>query len=205
VSTSISLLLPTYMRHDELVHALDSVERTISKPCELEIVAHCIYDDLIALEILEERTDRIILSERVGYKTLPASINAMADVAAGDWLFPFADDVVCETQGWDDVIREYDTKQPTLLVCSERGRWFPVISRAAYQAMGCVTQSQFYDEWLWAVFMRGAPLRMFRDVPVKFTNKLVCKDKIEGLSIQERCAYDDSVSEAAQRLSEWRG
>ena len=148
---------------------------------------------------------RCIGGPHTGYRGLPDAINLLAGACAGDWLFVFADDVGCDTPGWDDVIRRYDHTVPTLLTCEHSQRndfWFPVISRPAYERLGCVTRSQFHDVWLGAVFDRALPGNVHRRIPAHFTDRIVCADSLTRLTRDERSAYDASIDEAASRLRE---
>jgi len=202
----ISLLLPTYRRPLELAETLANVRRKADKPGLLEIIVHTVFDDHETGSLaLGHLCDLRITSHHVGYQCLPEAINLMAKVATGDWLFPFADDVVCETRGWDQVIRRFDHKTPMLLSCENNhgnSIWFPILSRTAYERIGCVTRSQFHDIWLQDVF-RWADLwgNVRLCIPAKFTNRVVAKASYHGLSPQGKAEYQVSAKEAGERLA----
>ncbi|MGD1146972.1 MAG: glycosyltransferase family A protein [Thermoanaerobaculaceae bacterium] len=199
----ISLLLPTRHRADELRRTLDGLERAAACPELLELLVYADHHDAPTLAVLYEFSCQAIVGRNDGYSELPRLINEMVELATGDWLFVFADDVGCETPAWDDVIRRYDHTVPALLTCeNNQGNdfWFPVLSRPAYEAMGCVTRSQFHDIWLGEVFRRAGCL-VHRRIPARFTDRIVCPMSMDRLSPDERSAFDRSVDEAAARLA----
>jgi len=202
----ISLLLPTWGRPEELRRTLADVLSTVARPELLEVLLYV--QDGPTAELLDSgelRCSGVIADAPCGYRGLPVAINALAERASGDWLFVFADDVGCDTAGWDDVIRRYDHAAPLLLTCqNNRGNrdWFPIISRAAYERLGLVTASQFHDVWLAEIFDRARPGSIHRGIPAQFTDRLVCSDTLGGLSDAERLAYRASIEDAVLRLRE---
>lgn len=204
----ISFLLPTYRRPQELRRTLEDVWTSVAQPDRLEVILSVTDDDAETIRLLpftDLPSMAYLIRPHAGYKGLPEAINEVAKFACGDWLFVFADDVGCDTPGWDDVIRRYDHTVPTLLTCANnRGFpvWFPVISRPAYEAIGCVTQSQFHDMWLGAIFDRARPANVHRLIPAHFTDRIVCPHSLAGLTVEERAAYEASIEAAVARLKE---
>lgn len=208
----ISLLLPTHERPVDLRQTLDSLRATIADAAAVELLVYQAEGDVatehvMTREILQSFWSqvRVLTGPHTGYRGLPRSINALAAASRGDWLFVFADDVVCDTARWDDVIRHHDHTSPALLTCqNNRGNslWFPIISRPAYEAMGVVTLSQFHDEWLDRVFRRAAPHAVHRSIPAHFTDRIVHTDHLARLSAAEVRAFDLGILHAAERLGE---
>lgn len=208
--TTISLLLPTYGRPAELRRTLADLVATVARPALLDVVVYAVGDDRDTLAVIAEAARsspfavELTVGPHLGYRGLPTAINTAARFAGGSWLFVFADDVGCDTTGWDDVIRSYDHTVPTLLTCDNdrhNPAWFPVISRPAYEAMGLVTASQFHDVWLGAVFGAAGCTEVHRAIPAHFTDRLVHTDGLSRLSDAERLAYDQSIADAAARLA----
>jgi len=204
---TISLLLPTYRRPAELRRTLEDVCRTVAQRASCEVLVW-LPDDADSHEVCEDFKRGPVnfdvwYGSHVGYRGLPRAINTLAGMATGDWLFVFADDVTCDTPGWDDVIRRYDHTRPTLLTCDNDRhniRWFPIISRPAYEAMGVVTLSQFHDEWLDRVFWRAAPDAVHQAIPACFTDRIIADEALHRLSPAERLAFDLGVAHASELL-----
>lgn len=198
---TISLLLPTHGRPDELRQTLRSVSETCARPSEIELLIYAARDDEPTKDAIPW-CDELVLGPHTGYRGLPRAINALAAQARGDWLFVFADDVGCDTPDWDDIIRQYDHTVPTLLTCAnDRSNplWFPIISRPAYEAMGVVTLSQFHDVWLDRVFQQARG-PMHQGIPAHFTDRLVAPASLQHLSPHERHAFDFGIHHAAELL-----
>ena len=199
----ISLLLPTRRRAAELRLTLEALAATVAHPGFVELIAYADHHDSPTLAVLDEFPSRVIVGQNDGYAALPRLINEMAELATGDWLFVFADDVGVDTPAWDDVVRRFDHTSPNLLTCeNSQGNdfWFPVLSRPAYEAIGCVTQSQFHDVWLGEVFRRaGRPVQ--RRIPAHFTDRIVCPMSMSHLSPEGLAAYERGIDDAAKRLA----
>ena len=209
----VSLLLPTYGRAGELRRTLADVYSTVARPDRLEVLVYAVHQDDDTRRVLRDfehprtcgRGPVAMFGPHTGYAGLPTAINLLAEsVSPGaGWLFVFADDVGCNTEGWDDVIRQHDDSVPTLLTCQNNASntyWFPVLSRPAYEALGCVTESQFHDVWLGAIFDRAAPGNVHRSIPAHFTDRLVCPQSFAQLHKDQAAAYHSSVERGAARL-----
>lgn len=206
----ISLLLPTYRRPAELQRTLADVWTSVARPAYLQVLLHVADDDDETMKLfpmLDLPNMTGIRGPSTGYAGLPSAINRLAEMADGDWLFVFADDVGCDTPGWDEVIRRYDHTAPTLLTCeNDRGNdfWFPIISRPAYQALGYVTGSQFHDIWLGAIFDRALPGNVHRRIPAHFTDRIVAPLSVHGLPPDQVAEYRRSIDEGVARLAALR-
>ena len=101
----ISLLLPTRRRAAELRLTLEALAATVAHPGFVELIAYADHHDSPTLAVLDEFPSRVIVGQNDGYAALPRLINEMAELATGDWLFVFADDVGVDTPAWDDVAK----------------------------------------------------------------------------------------------------
>lgn len=210
----ISLLIPAY-RASELQRTLESVWKTVRDDEKLEIVVHSVLGDEKTAKLLGNWVHKSISSDRTGWETLPVTFNALAKVSSGDWLFQIGDDTSCHTYGWDEIIRRYDHTVPALLTPREthyesmmetfgpnRFELFPIISRKAYEKMGCLTRSLYHDAWLHEVFER-AGIDEAKRIPAYFTNRIFSNESYGRLEKEPPEAQQEfwrTVDEAAAQL-----
>ena len=179
----ISVLIPAY-RPKQLEITLNSIWKTVHETDRVEVVVHAVTGDQETLDLLGSWVQKVITSGRTGWESLPETFNALARACSGDWLFQMGDDTSCHTYGWDETVRRYDHTVPALLTPRETHyeslmetfgpntfELFPIISRPAYERMGCLTRSLFHDAWLHEVFER-AGIDEAKRIPAYFTNRI---------------------------------
>lgn len=93
--------------------------------------------------------DQVIrFDERAGYGRLHEYFNRLASVAHGDWLMPWNDDCVMQTDGWDQIIEA----EPPALVLAPHSHHdplivLPIIPRAWTVACGHYAKLLHVDSW----------------------------------------------------------
>lgn len=210
----ISLLIPAY-RPKELERTLESVWKTVRDDENLEIVVHAVLGDEKTANLLGNWVHKTIFSDRTGWESLSQTFNALAEACSGDWLFLIGDDTTCHTYGWDEIIRRYDHTVPNLLSVRETHdecleemglkpnfELLPVVSRPAYEKIGCLTRSLYHDTWVHEVFERGG-IDEIRRIPAYFTNRIFSSDSYGNLAKETpevQREFWRTVDEAAAKL-----
>ena len=109
----ISLLIPTRDRPSNVRRAVDSVKNTVSQPDLVEILFYVdLDDDTFPTEVLGKNV-RIVRGPRMWLSVLQ---NILYANAFGEILMYSADDVVYETQAWDEKVRDMINSEKDKLV-----------------------------------------------------------------------------------------
>tara|TARA_R110000751_G_scaffold176108_2_gene282276 strand:+ start:154 stop:846 length:693 start_codon:yes stop_codon:yes gene_type:complete len=163
----ISLFLNTRKRVGLLNNLLSSLYATAHDVSNIEVFVTIDSDDSESKEFLEN-TNLDNLKVRVIDRpsNLHVSINEMAKIATGDFLFVLNDDVIFRTYHWDKkIIDSYDPSQILYVATndnsvdkteSRRYSSFPILTRASYEALGFFMSEKFVshggDVHLWRIF-----------------------------------------------------
>lgn len=110
-----SVLIPSRGRPDRLVKAIDSLYKSVSDPDQIEIILKLDNDDLenVPFSFFKNlKYSKIIISDRrKGYDSLGDFYQEMSDVALGDWVWIYNDDVTIEFsetgKRWDEQLKEF--------------------------------------------------------------------------------------------------
>jgi hypothetical protein len=160
----ISALIPSRNRPDGLIHAVESLRSNASRASNVEILVAIDMDDEETLKVSSLIAPcKIYVCERYGYKRLHEYYNTLANLAQGGWLLLFNDDAECVTKLWDTNVEAHDETIPRYL-CGTTNHseypCFPLISRKAYEVMGCFSRHRSNDGFLKEVFERRWPQAM---------------------------------------------
>ena len=114
----ISVLLPTRGRQEVLKDSITGLIEKASNPSEVEILFGVDEDDQGVIEYIKNDLKPLFDKHKVearasvfkplGYDNLHVYVNTLAGAATGEWLFFWNDDCIMESEGWDDVIKQYD-------------------------------------------------------------------------------------------------
>lgn len=96
----ISVLCPTRGRPDSMRRSAATLLDHATHPDRVEILTACDDDD----PRLADYDIPTLIGPPLGYRGLHRYVNTLADVARGEWLFLWNDDVEMLTDGWDEVV-----------------------------------------------------------------------------------------------------
>ena len=158
----ISVLLPTRGRQEVLKHSITTLIEKASNPSDIEILFGVDEDDHEVLEYIrndlmplfdEHKVEaRASIFKPLGYENLHVYVNTLAGAATGEWLFFWNDDCVMVTEGWDDVIKEYDGQFKLLgPKDNHEGHPYailPIVPKDWFILMGHLSQNAQNDAWL---------------------------------------------------------
>ena len=84
---------------------------------------------------------------RHAYRGIHHYYNELAEKSTGDWILPWSDDAVMETEGWDDIIR---AQGGGLKILNATGKLnlFPIVTRQLYEVLGHWSLQTHCDSWL---------------------------------------------------------
>jgi len=108
----VSVLLPSKKRLLRLLDCMDSITATATFPESVQFCIRLHSDDVRTLDsissILSMATNvRIIVGSPLGgYSDLASFYQDAALIADGEWVWIMNDDVISETQGWDEMLRK---------------------------------------------------------------------------------------------------
>lgn len=164
----ITLILNSRKRVQLLGNLLESVRRTVSDLSKIEILIGIDRDDKDTIDFSNTEAGR---TEGTSYNfgdrpsNLHVSLNRLARMATGDYIFVLNDDVEFVSKDWDVEINSIDHKsiwyigtQDNSADKEQGGQYssFPILTRAAYQALGYFMSEAFVglggDVHLWRVF-----------------------------------------------------
>lgn len=126
----VSFLLPTRTSEtntewQDLINALQSIIELSSKKFDWEVLIAIDNDDTETLakiptieKIFEPHTFcncRIEIMERQGYNNLEKYYNYLGELAKGEFLFFWNDDVIMVTPNWDEILKEDFTLFPEMI------------------------------------------------------------------------------------------
>lgn len=172
----ITILLPTRGRTEALLTALKSVVEAAARPDLLEVMLAFDDDDQGSIGYFTENIApwlsttgaefKALEYPRFGYNRLHLYINSLVENSSAPWILFWNDDAVMKTQGWDDVIRQYQDK--FLLLRAETNHEhpyaiFPIFPREWAEVCGHVSEHPLNDAWLSQV---GYLLDIVEDVPI---------------------------------------
>ena len=158
----ISVLLPTRGRQEVLKHSITTLIEKASNPNDIEILFGVDEDDQQVIEFIrndlkplfdEHKVEaRASIFKPLGYENLHVYVNTLAGAATGEWLFFWNDDCVMVTEGWDDVIKEYDGQFKLLgPKDNHEGHPYailPIVPKDWFILMGHLSQNAQNDAWL---------------------------------------------------------
>ena len=114
----ISVLLPTRGRTEVLRKSLKSLVEKATKPERIEILFGIDEDDTDTLDYIKDVISvdlkelgiesRASIFKPLGYENLHIYVNTLAGNAQGEWLFFWNDDCLMVSEGWDEVIDQYN-------------------------------------------------------------------------------------------------
>jgi hypothetical protein len=163
----ISLFFNTRKRIGLLNNLLSSIYNTVQSADNIEIFVTVDNDDFESKEFLDSLNfPNLNVRSIEKPSNLHTSINEMAEMASGDFLFVLNDDVIFRTFHWDrKIIDNYNPEEILYIATHDNsvdktnhGRYasFPILTRAAYQALGFFMSEKFVshggDVHLWRVF-----------------------------------------------------
>ena len=158
----ISVLLPTRGRRETLRKSLDSLVSKANHPERLEILFGVDEDDQSVIDYIKEEIAedlkevgieaRASIFKPLGYENLHIYVNTLAGAATGDWFFFWNDDCLMVSEGWDDVIDQYNGQFKLLgPKDNHNGHPYailPIVPRDWFILMGHLSQNPQNDAWL---------------------------------------------------------
>lgn len=168
----ISVLCPSRGNPEWLKRSAKSLRSTARGEFELLVAADD--DDPVTIETAAEAADTTVVLPRAGYARLHVYYQALADIAAGDWLLVWNDDCIMLTPGWDVIIRALppevlvaDVQSPHSPLCC-----LPAVRRSAVEAIGTFSSDNPHIDTFWQDVanslgvMRAVPVRASVESPV---------------------------------------
>lgn len=160
---SISILCPSRGRPELAKRMAESAVRTCVDPKGLTIAFYLDHLDPTVMEYVSTPyTTKVIGVDG------PTSYawNELAKTFTADIMILCGDDVVFETEGWDEILRKAATENPVGVFSfdDERsplgtGHPHPAVTRMAYEALGYIANPMFYhwyvDTWLREVALKA--------------------------------------------------
>ncbi len=158
----ISVLLPTRGRQEVLKDSITGLIEKASNPSEVEILFGVDEDDQGVIEYIKNDLKPLFDKHKVearasvfkplGYDNLHVYVNTLAGAATGEWLFFWNDDCIMESEGWDDVIKQYDGQFKLLgPKDNHNGHPYailPIVPKDWFILMGHLSQNPQNDAWL---------------------------------------------------------
>jgi hypothetical protein len=155
---NIAVLLATHKRTDALSRSLFSLIDRAQDLASIEFRFGIDNDDDIGMthfvEVIQPELDRrgvnyeAIGFEPMGYMGLNKYYNTLAKDADADWLWVWCDDAICETDAWDQRIRECTGEFRLLKVHTHNEHpysIFPIYPREWHDTLGYLSQHQLID------------------------------------------------------------
>lgn len=164
---TVSVLMPSRGRFELAKKAAES----LGNGQDYELLVAIDYDDP-QFEQYTKWFNGCLVMERLGYGGLHHYYNDLAETAGGDWLMLWNDDAIMETEGWTDIISEYDHTRPQVLNVWQKDtpdNLFPLISRKWYEIVGHFSLNTHADSWVQQI---GERLNIQVSVPgIKITHQ----------------------------------
>lgn len=190
----ISLLLPTRKRIKFLSRCLESLKGSDSN--DYEVIFRLDDDDSDTLDYvksLDSIQKKIIVGPRLGgYADLHVYYNECCEIAEGDFLWLFNDDITIKEKNidWASIMLEYKDREIVLDIVSYyttmpdqimKGM-FPAMHRKLYEVLGHFSLNNHNDSYLIEVFRKGNPeLWKILETPSLWTYRNEMGDDITGL------------------------
>jgi len=172
----ISVQLPTRGRPKDVIEIVNSLIENVSSIDNIEILLKLDDDDIDSINTLKNELSehigslvKIVVTPRLGgYFDLPTHHYSLSEVADGEWLFLFNDDLRLLTKDFDLLVRPYQGQVKFLHsndVTRCEGWYFPFIHRDIIKTLGHLSIGTPYcDGWLRVV---GEKLDIIEFIPVK--------------------------------------
>ena len=158
----ISVLLPTRGRTDVLRKSLDSLVSKAKNPERIEILFGVDEDDLATIDYIKEEIAedlkkvgieaRASIFKPLGYENLHIYVNTLAGAATGDWMFFWNDDCLMVSEGWDEVIDQYNGQFKLLGPKDNHAGHpyaiLPIVPKDWFILLGHLSQNPQNDAWL---------------------------------------------------------
>jgi hypothetical protein len=158
----ISVLLPTRGRTEVLRKSLKSLVEKATKPERIEILFGIDEDDTDTLDYIKDVISvdlkelgiesRASIFKPLGYENLHIYVNTLAGNAQGEWLFFWNDDCLMVSEGWDEVIDQYNGQFKLLgPKDNHNGHPYailPIVPKDWFILMGHLSQNAQNDAWL---------------------------------------------------------
>jgi hypothetical protein len=155
---SIAVLLATHKRTDALSRSLFSLIDRAQDLDSIQFIFGIDNDDDIGMthftSVIQPELDHCNINyeaigfEPLGYMGLNRYYNTMAEHADADWLWVWCDDAICETDGWDQRIRECTGEFKLLKVHTHNEHpysIFPIYPAAWHECLGYLSRHQLID------------------------------------------------------------
>jgi hypothetical protein len=146
----ISVLLPSRGRPGALADTVAGLLELASRPEDVQVLVAADPDDTDTIStVLPEQATIWTAPERYGYPRLHEYVNALAEQAAGAWLWLWNDDARILTPGWD--MQVAGARQAVLWPHSNdiaSCNTFPIWPRAWTDHLGHVSLSPHCDSWI---------------------------------------------------------
>jgi hypothetical protein len=155
---SIAVLLATHKRTDALSRSLFSLIDRAQDLDSIQFIFGIDNNDHIGLEHFTTKIQpeldhqginyEAIGFEPLGYMGLNRYYNTLAEAANADWLWVWCDDAICETDAWDQRIRECTGEFKLLKVHTHNEHpysIFPIYPVAWYETLGYLSKHQLID------------------------------------------------------------
>ena len=158
----ISVLLPTRGRRDLLKSSVMTLIEKANKKDKIEILFGIDEDDTGLQEYIKEEMApffnehkveaRASIFKPLGYENLHIYVNTLAGSATGEWLFFWNDDCLMVSEGWDEVIDQYNGQFKLLgPKDNHEGHPYailPIVPKDWFILMGHLSQNAQNDAWL---------------------------------------------------------
>jgi hypothetical protein len=154
----IAVLLSTHKRTDALNRSLFSLIDRAQDLDTIQFILGIDDNDNIGLDYftktIQPELDRrdinysAVTFEPLGYMGLNRYYNALAQQANAEWLWVWCDDAICETNAWDQRIRECTGEFKLLKVHTHNEHpysIFPIYPVAWYETLGYLAKHQLID------------------------------------------------------------
>lgn len=173
----ISVLIPSRGRPESLLATMDGMLGLAGCPQDVEFLVAADPDDgpTLALGSRMPAGARMWAApKRYGYKRICEYYNALADMAAGEWLFLWNDDAQMLTGHWDKIIHDEvpGVLWPQASYAPEINT-FPVWPSAWTRHLGHVSLDQSTDMWICYL---GRMTGTERKIPVSIHHEHRCGD-----------------------------
>jgi len=149
--SKVSVLVPTRHRVARLQVLLDSWRATVPDPSQAELVFRIDDDDKESQLYLANFTWRTFVGPRLqGYRSIPQFHEEMRAGATGDVYLIGNDDMAFTTPGWPAKVLAKANEFPDGVFClgvdvqNAKNFVFPIVSKAAVEAMGRVIDPRAY-------------------------------------------------------------
>lgn len=122
---------------------------------DFEIVVCISEGDFTTEQVCKDTGVKYTISKYTGYKYLWAYYNQMAEVAEGDFLFIYNDDVeLPPNTNWVDILKKHLQRDKVNYFSNLQQ--FPIISRDLYKLFGHISLHCYVDDWLISLVGWGA-------------------------------------------------